>query len=288
MDWERTLNILIVAFLSLNLALAAQLWLLPLFIDPSNYVSAEQIEATVERLEYGEITIAAKIPRRLRRLQALAVNNGLFGEETAVSLIGGDFVKVSSGVKSEYHSPEGTVALYIDGRIHYTSAAAAERGTLDSIGIRGKADQFLLDTVGKPRDAVPGVTVRKPDNQWAVEYRQRWRRRALEISRIVLLVDGSGQVLEMEYYWVEVAGFAGESMLSIPSTAALMVAAENMPTASTVTDIFLSWYGRPVLADQWQANPVWVVETAVGGRYYVNAHTGELEGERTSLQEKPR
>ena len=69
MDWERTLNIFIIAFLILNLALAVQLWLRPIFFNPANYISAEEIAATKSELEDRNITVIPKIPRRMKRLQ---------------------------------------------------------------------------------------------------------------------------------------------------------------------------------------------------------------------------
>ncbi|HCX79193.1 MAG TPA: hypothetical protein DG577_07255 [Firmicutes bacterium] len=281
MDWERTINIFIIAFLVLNLAFVFQLWLLPVFFDSSNYVSPEQIQATLEELEYSGIAVTAKVPRRMKRLQLLGVSNVLFREEeVAASLIGEKFERVASGAKSEYRSALGEVDIYVDGRIHYLSALPPENGDIAISAARKRADQFLEDTVGRPRDSIAGKTAASPDGTWAVEYIQRWHGKELEVSSIVVVVDQSGSIIELDYYWVEVMGYAGESLLSIPATAALTVAAEKMPAGATITGIYISWYGMPGLADQWRASPVWVVETEGGSKYYVNAQTGELEGER--------
>lgn len=280
MDWERTISIFIVAFLILNFAFVTQLWLLPIFFDPANYVSAEQIEATLEELEYRDIAVTAKVPRRMKRVQLLGVSNVLMSEEeVAASLIGNNYERVPSGAKSEYRSAQGEVDIYVDGRIHYLSALMPEKGNIAMAAARKQADQFLQDTVGKPRDAIAGRSFPRRDGTWAVEYTQRWHRKDLEISRIVVVVDQNGSVIAMEYYWVEVIGYAGESLLSIPATTALTLAAEIMPPGTTIAGIYISWYGMPTLADQWRASPVWVVETESGNKYYINAHTGELEGE---------
>lgn len=281
MDWERTLNIFIAAFLILNFAFVTQLWLLPVFFDPSNYVSHNQIEATLEELEYRDIAVTAKVPRRMKRLQLLGVSNLLLSEErVAASLIGDKYKRVASRAKSAYRSAQGEVDIYVDGRIHYRSALSPQKGSIATSAARKQADKFLRTTVGKPRDAIAGRATTRKDGTWAVEYSQRWRRKDLEISRIVVVVDQSGSVIEMEYYWVEVIGYAGESLLSIPATTALTVAAEKMSAGTTITRIYISWYGMPVLADQWRASPVWVVETAAGSKYFVNAHTGEHTGGR--------
>ena len=279
MDWERTINIFIVAFVILNLFFVFKLWLLPAFFDPSIYLSQDQIDATIEDLKNSNITVTAPVPDRLKRLQLLSVNTVIPSEElVAAALLGEGYERVASGAKTEYRSAQGKVDIYVDGRIYYISAAQALNGDITMDAARRYADHFLANTLGKPRDARAGRTAARQDGTWAVEYIQRWHRKDLEISRLVVIVDKSGHVLEMEYYWVEIIGFSGESILSIPATAALTVAAKGMPPGTAISRIYNSWYGMPALANQWQSVPVWVLETAAGGRYFINAHTGELEG----------
>lgn len=281
MDWERTLNIFIIAFLILNLALAVQLWLRPIFFNPANYISAEEIAATKSELEDRNITVIPKIPRRMKRLQPLGVKNASLEEgEVAAVLLGPEFEKLSSGVKTEYRSVQGKVDFYVDGRINYLSSSPQEGGSISQREAQKLADQFLRRTVGQPRDAKKARTKLNKDGTWTVEYRQRWNGKELEISKIILVVGQGGSILQMEYLWVDVIGYVGEKTLSIPATAALKVAARQMQEGTTVSRLYLSWYSKPVLSEQWRVSPVWVVETEEGDKHYVNAHTGELEGEQ--------
>lgn len=286
MDWERTLNIFIVAFLILNIVFVVELWLRPIIFDPSNYISAEQIAATKNELEDRDITVTTKIPRRAKPLQSLGVSKTLRDEEEVVTaLFGQEFEKVSSGVKSEYRSIQGVVDIYVDGRIYYFSSLTPQEGNISKSSVQSRADEFLENTVGRPKDAVAVRTSVQEEGFWEVEYKQRWNRKRLEISKIVVVVDQGGSILQMEYFWVEVIGYVGERLVSIPATTALKVAARQMHGGTTIADIYLSWYSIPVLADQWRVSPVWVVETEKGNTYYVNAHTGELEGNKSSQQE---
>lgn len=279
MDWDKTLNIFIIAFIILNLFFVSKLWLLPALLDPSIYLSQGQIDAALEVLKNSNIKVAVQVPDRLQRLQLLGVSSVMPKEENvATSLLGGQYERAAYGAMIEYRSAQGKVEVNVDGRIHYISAAKAINGNITMDVARKQADHFLAATLGKPEDAKAGRTVARQDGVWAVEYTQRWRGKDLEISRIVVIVDKSGRVLEMYYYWVEIIGYSGESVLSIPATAALTVAAKGMPPGTTITRIYISWYGMPVLADQWQSVPVWVMETAAGARYYVNAYTGGVEG----------
>lgn len=279
MDWDRTITIFIIAFIILNLFFVFKLWLLPAFFDPSINLSQDQIDAALEALKNSNIKVAVQVPDRLKRLQLLGVSRVMPNEEiVATSFLGGHFEREAYGAMTEYRSAQGKVEIYVDGRIHYISAAKAIKGNITMDAARKQADHFLAATLGKPGDAKAGRIVARQDGAWAVEYTQRWRGKDLEISRVVVIVDKSGRVLEMDYYWVKINGFSGESVLSIPATAALTVAAKGMPPGTTITRIYISWYGKPVLVDQWQSVPVWVMETAAGARYYVNAYTGELEG----------
>lgn len=278
MDWERTLNIFIIAFLILSLALVVQLWLRPILFDPANYISAEEIAATKSELKDRSITVIPKIPRRMKRLQALGVRTTpLEEEEVVVALLGPEYEMVSSGVKSEYRSDRGGADFYVDGRIYYFSSLPQQEGNISQSDAQKQADQFLRSTVGWPKDAKKVSTALNSDC-WTVEYGQCWNGKELEISKIVLVVDQGGRISQMEYHWVEVIGYVGEKMLSIPATAALKVAAGQLHEGTTISDLYLSWYSKPVLADQWRVSPVWVVETDGGDKHYINAHTGELEG----------
>jgi hypothetical protein len=288
MDWDKTLNILIVAFLAVNLVFAAQLWLLPFFFDPANYVSAEQVEAALEKLESRNITITTKIPRRMQRVQLLAASRlPLAEEEVAESLLGGRGSRTVMSDRVEYYYQRARVEIYPDGRLHYFAPPLSEEGELAEADARRAADRFLRERMGKPRDGVAGRAVLGEDGSWVLEYIQRWHRRNLETSRITIVVSPGGSVLAMDYYWLEVRGFSGESLLSIPATAAINVAAEVLPAKTVITDLYLSWYCLSAPGEQFIASPVWVVATQGGCKYYVNAHTGELEGESCFPAGKP-
>ena len=159
-------------------------------------------------------------------------------------------------------------------------------GELSPTEARKAANQFLEKVGGIPADARDGEVIPLEASSWGVTYNQRWGRETPEISQITIIVDGSGAVLTMDYYWVEVIGYVGEKMLTIPATTALTVIAGALPPDTTVTAVSLSWYSQPSLANQWQAGPAWVLETQTGARYYVNAHTGEFQGERSILGRK--
>lgn len=284
MDWARTMNILIVAFLILNLVFIGQLWLVPLFFDPANYISNEQVEAALHKLEGYGIDLAVKVPQRLSRVQALGVEKTLVGPEKVVAILGEEHTQTIKDNGVEYQSQLGKAVIHEDGRLQYISPFPPAKGSLSAQAARKQADKFLELTVGKPRDAVEGRTVLRSDGCWAVEYIQRWRRKNLATSSIIVAIDAGGSVTEMEYYWVRVIGFAGESLLTISAPTALSVAAPAMPADTTISALYISWRGMPKPSGQWQVSPVWVVESEAGSKYYINAHTGEFEGE-DGLQE---
>lgn len=281
MDWEKTLNIFLIAFLLLNVVLAAQLWIIPVLFDPANRVSQEQVDAALEKLGQSQITVAVQVPRKLTRLQALAVGSlPLDKDQTAQLLLGAGWAKSVAGAAVEYRSDRGTVVFHVDGRISYERAMLPLKGVTSDAKARKAAADFLGATLGLPADADKGKVFPRPDGMRDIVYSQSWQRKDMDISQIIITVDGGCQVVAMDYYWVEILGFVGEKLLTLPATTALTVVASSLPERSTISILKLSWYRAPTLANQWQVSPVWVVGTVEGNRYYINAHTGVFEGER--------
>ena len=292
MDWERTKTILILAFLLLNIGFLFQLWIIPNYFDSSMTVSPGEVEAKLAELRSRNINVTAEVPRQLARLRLLVLNSlEPNNAEIVAALLGPESAHVASVPNQapghrRYESPVGEVTIYSDGRIAFTAAPPGGVPELSASNARYQADTFLDSTLGKPSDSRVGRVKATGDGTWIVEYYQVWRNRDLGISRITILVDSSG-VRQMDYYWVKVAGFTGENIVTIPAAGALIVAADNMPSGSTITNIYISWYSPPILAEQWRVPPVWVVEISNGTRYFINAFTGDLEGREEFQQENP-
>jgi len=290
MDWERTKTVFILAFLLLNAIFSFLLWVQPTYFDSSRYVSIEQIEAKVTELQYKNIEVTAEVPRRLQNLRMLTVRNPKSpGRAEAQIFLGQGIVQVPSSATPDskrFLSDDGQVLVYNDGRLFYSSNLEPGGLGLSEAEARDMADTFLGETIGRPKDAVRGRVVRLDNGAWRVEFLQKWGKSTLETSTIWITVD-SGGVLDMYYYWVEVVGYNGEKITSIPTTGALTVIADILPPGSTITDIHYSWYSNPVAAEQWRAYPVWVIETRDFKKYYVNAFTGDIEGSNNFRQENP-
>lgn len=289
MDWERIKNIFILVFMLLNAVFLAQLWLVPTYFDSSMYISSQQVETKLAELQYNNISVDTRVPRRLKRLQMLTVQVPSRDQEAfAAAILGSEAEAVSTPLASgstKFASPQGEVEFTAKGQIFCSLSRQPGRSELSRRSAKIQAEEFLRRTLGKPRDAKIGRIVQL-NEIWAVEYYQRWREKNLDIARITIWLDGTG-VLGMEYYWVEVLGFVGEEIVTIPATGALSVAAEKMTAGTVITRIYTSWYSPPVHAEQWRCYPVWVVETADGTKYYINAFTGEFEGQSGLPAGKP-
>lgn len=291
MDWERAKTVLILAFLVLNAIFIFQLWLEPMYIDSSMRIEPSQVEDKLAELQYKNITVTAEVPRRLQIMQTLSVRcpePDYFNDAKAV--LGNGAIWVSPANKAigyrKYISDAGEAMVYTDGRITFRSASASTKGAISQDNARETAEKFLRNTLGKPRDARLGRVGQAEDGTWIVEYYQRWRRKDLEISRIILRVDENG-VLDMDYFWVEIVGFTGADVPTIPATGALTVAAERMPSGSVITEIYSSWYSPPVPTEQWRSYPAWVLLTSTGTKYFINAFTGDFEGSEEFPAGKP-
>ncbi len=292
MDWERTKTVFILAFLLLNIIFASQLWLAPTFFDSTLYVSAEEVETKKTELRYKSIEVAAEVPRRVQPQRILTLSNPVLDwEMVARSMLGSGMISDLQPSNPQFlprrfYSFKGEVVVGNDGILLYTSKRTASNETLTAEEALAKAEEFLQRTVGKPNDAVVGRIDKLQGGTWLVEYRQRWQRRDIETSWIWIRVDAQG-VMEMEYYWADIVGFSGEKITTIPATGALTIIADSLLPGTTITQLHNSWYSKPVSAQQWHSYPVWVIEIGNGSKYYINAFTGDIEGNRNFRQENP-
>lgn len=84
---------------------------------------------------------------------------------------------------------------------------------------------------------------------------------------------------------VRPAGPAGEARPTIPGREALLRLAlaldERGLPGGTVVRATLGYLAHPLAAASWEAPPVWEIELRDGRRFYLNAFTGEPEGDPT-------
>jgi len=286
MDWERTKTILLVAFFLLNCGFAYVLWIHPL-VDSEMYISMQQIEQVTAELQTKNIHMAVEIPRRLYKKRFLSVRNGgPYGRKEAMALLGERAAQLPGFTEyQKFIADTGEVEIFKDGRLHYTSRLNAARSELTQAQAWAQAEAFLVQTIGLPPDAVRGRAVQLDNGVWLMEFCQQWHKYRPDISRITVHVAENG-VLEMDWYWVEILGFEGEKMVTVPATGALLVVSDILPPDSGITGIYMSWYSHPATAERWRAHPVWVVESNTA-RFYVNAFTGELEGSSALGRKSP-
>ncbi|MTI93928.1 MAG: hypothetical protein FH749_00360 [Firmicutes bacterium] len=274
MDWGRTKFILILTFLILNLIFAFQLWVVPSFFDSDMFISRQQIDARVADLRSKNISISAQIPRRLAHRQMLTLAPPDFESRDIVHSIFGSFVQSRRTRYDLYTSSQGEIRVYRDGRVEYAVAPRETTETTPASALE-TARTFMEKGPGLPDDARHLRTFETEPGIYLVEFGQYWQRKHVPVSYLRFLVDGQG-VLNMEYYWVQIGELVGENVLVIPSTGALMVAADYLPGRSEITDLYLSWFSRPLMAEEWRVPAVWVVETE-SEVLYINAYSGDLE-----------
>jgi hypothetical protein len=272
MDWARTKTLFIIAFALVNLFFASQIWLIPAYLSAPRSLNPQQVEIRLQELRFRGIKVTAPVPRtmqpqRMMEFQAIALRYNL----TADKLLGPGWQKVE---EEGFQRGEAILQISNDGSLIYTNPVGPGGFNQTKAEAQSTAESFLEETLGLPQDARL-IMSRNLGGTIYLEYRQIWRRQQLAVSYIRLWI-AQEQVARMEWYWAEPAGRLATDLAIIPSTGALLIAADYLLPPAVVNNVFLSWYSEPLSAARWRVPCVWVIET-VDTRLYINAFTGELE-----------
>jgi len=289
-DWSRAKTILIVAFLILNAVLAVQLYLLPLFDASARPVSPEAIK---QLLEGKGVQIAVTTPRRgptapfallstptYSDRETTTIARDLLGQSAARVAVGGS---LNTEATVSYRGDGGQlVVVTARGLVSYEDQAARGGPTFSAEEAARLAATFVRDRVGETGFIFEGVTPLE-SGSFRVDYLQRFRGSYVFPGYITLVVNSEG-VAAMWMHRLRVAFETGTARRILSAHEAVLSLVNHRLNAGEAGSLVVQkidfGFHSPIYdtADPtWRGVPVWRVRTS-GGEFFVNAHSGVLEG----------
>ncbi|MGB4314023.1 MAG: two-component system regulatory protein YycI [bacterium] len=289
MDWGRAKDILIVAFLALNLFLGFRLW-----TEMSRYPAAtsqllpEEIAATLDNLAAAGIELAVPIPREAPPLPLLQVQVSPLKPQKVAQYLLGNLEDVhivrTPGPEGEILFIRGgeELSVYPNGIITYRYLYPRPPSP-GREGIEEWAEEFIAHQREFGQELrLKEIRELPQEEAFLVRLEQLYQDRPLVGSAgVEALVAEEG----IKFLWqrpLEPIGPAGEKKAIIPATEALLrlaAAREGHKGGErlTIAEITLGYYNKLYDAQEWEAVPVWALRTDEDQWYYINAFTGEQE-----------
>lgn len=316
MDWPRAKNILIIAFLGVNLLLGYRLWAGPVTAGGSPFrVTAREVREVTAQLRERGVVVTADIPRRAQPMPLLTVRN----PATDPAMLVHRFL----GAGAEVHSRDNVwvgvrdgeaVAVYLGGEVFYrrlpappgspsgppavgggpgdSGSTAMPGGTASGGSVPDAsgpevatparavqvAREFWAQHGGLPAGLEPDYQVPTDTGRYLVVFTCRSGAEWFFASRAMALVGRDG-VEEAYAAWPTPDRPSGNPRPVLPATEALLrVAPLLAEKGAVVVEVQQGFYSPVYDAREWEAVPVWRVRLASGKVLYVNAYTGEVEG----------
>ncbi|MDI6894202.1 MAG: hypothetical protein QME70_06295 [Bacillota bacterium] len=292
MDWARAKNILIVAFLGVNLLLGYRLWTGPATASSSLYtVGAREVREVAAQLRERGVVLAAEIPRRARPLALLTVSNPpVEPAAVAARFLGPGAEVVQEGDVWLGLKGQEAVVVYPGGEVFYRRLprpGAQPGGTPPSAGKEKPPDpdravqaarDFWGERGGLPTGADLDYHAPAGAGRYLVVFTCQAAGHRFFGGRAAALV-GPGGVEEAYGAFPLAEKPSGNPRPILPATEALLRAAPLLVEKGAVVVQVEEGYYSPVYdAREWEAVPVWRVRLGSGASLYVNAYTGEPEG----------
>ncbi len=328
MDWSRAKNVLILAFLSINLLLGYRLWAGPGGANASLYSVTRQevLEVTAQLRDRG-VVLVGRLPREARPAPLLAVENPPPDPDAVAARFFGAGVK---GQREEagwrYQGPAptrsagstgstestgsrgsagATLLVSPSGALYYHAELPAAAGHIDERTAVSIARDFWQARGGLPSGMQLDYHMPVGPARFLVVFTQQTQGAWFFGATAVALVEAGG-VREAHASWPNPVRWSGPQRPVLPATEALLraiplltrqaadggKAATSGAAQGVVLGVDPGYYSQTYDAREWEAVPVWRLRLGSGEVVYVNAYTGAIEGAGPALvppaQESPR
>jgi regulatory protein YycI of two-component signal transduction system YycFG len=246
MDWGRAKNVLIYAFLALNLLLCYQLWM-DLRDQASTNLDFTSLSAETQAvMEQKNIRVLCPIPAITPQLPDITYRYS--GDEQKQPLV-------------ELKEPIDSSLIYSS----FTDLSNALAGQIPDIA------NYRFDS----QESEPGKSVLHPlvDNEWAL-FRVR-----LE------LINSDQKIVAYRWPQIEIGPMSDTEDVQkvLPASQALSSLIEKyFPANSVVKEIELGYYGELFNSESQVASPMWRFILEDGSAYYVDAISADIISPKTT------
>ncbi|MBT9154426.1 MAG: hypothetical protein DDT39_01100 [Firmicutes bacterium] len=290
MDWSRAKTILIIAFLVLNVVLAVQLYLLPMFDLSGRPVSPEVIK---QLLEGKGVQLAVTLPRRGPTAPFALLSTPAYSDREittiARDLLGGNAARIAPGgslgaeAAVSYRGDGGQlVVVTARGLVSYENQKAAGGvSTFSAEEAARKAAVFVHERIGETGFVFEGVTPLESGG-FRVDYLQRFRGSYVFPGYITLVVKSEG-VVAMWMHRLRVSFEVGTARRILSAHEAVLSLVNHRQNAGETGDLAVQkmdfGFHSPIydtVDPTWRGVPVWRIRTS-RGEFFLNAHSGVLE-----------
>ncbi len=269
MDWGKAKNILIIAFIVINLIMGYVFIVKDKEVDATN--SPDFINQAIELLNKKQIQVHSEIPNINPKLSALTVvyvnmkpeqiNKDYFNNIGHVSSQGEELIEVS--LKDETISILNKKLL-----IYESDSQAIKYPNLTEDDVIPIAKDFLIDK-GYSIDDLKISFMKKVGDYYYVEFSKVYSDIYLESAFTNIQLDSRG-VIKMERMWLDVKE-EGENLISISAASKSILGLLSMKEVygKTIADISLCYYFNPGKHDyiedpletkQGRAIPAWRIQ----------------------------
>lgn len=269
MDWSKAKNILIVAFVVINILMGYVLIVKDKEVDATN--SPEFIDQAVELLNKKDIKVHTEVPNISPELSALTVvyenmkpellNKNFFNNKGYISSKSEELVEISLD--------DENISIFNKKLITYESNTTEDKyPNLDEDDVVTIAKDFLIENGYKIKDLKLSFMKRVADYYY-VEFSKVYNDIYLESAFTNIQIDSRG-VIKMERMWLDVKD-VGESLISISPAPKSILGLLSMKEVygKTIEDISLCYYFNPgkhdyiedpLEAKQGRAIPAWRIQ----------------------------
>ena len=288
MDWSKAKNILILAFLALNIFLGYSLWKEAYLLFPSRVVTYQEIEKAEQKLDSINLELKASIPRQIYFMSFLTVSNKTYEGEDLAGILFSEEYSIDRSNEEEgfvvFQEGKNELAIWDKGKVVFTrepfSSIEDETQEMEEEEAASVAEEFLQEFGLFPFEARLEEVVAFEDGRYFLLYNQVYKNQALFGSYLKVWVHPNG-VEGFELYWLKPEGFSGEDISTVSAASALLNLSEVISESEekkVVESISIGYYSEAFDAQKWDTVPVWRIKITGRGIYFINAYTGELEG----------
>lgn len=290
MNLSKAKTVLICTFLALNIFLCYQLWQDQGYGGFASFGQKEEITRLESALLNAGLTLKTNLPRGTEPVAYMIVKPWMFSAHELIL----NFWEALEGSRETApeikhtgrndERGEDSVTIYSFGahkllvnragpsviNFHFREEEAKKLSTEEQA-------RQLVGSISFLHDLVPDYTGFDEKGK-VLFFRQEYESFPLYAGYIYFsLLERHPAV---QFYRLEVVGFAEQKREVIPSSMALLrflERYEGSETGESIVDFSLGYYTREYDAQRWEIPPVWRIRLNNGEIYYINAFTGNPE-----------